>query len=190
METKEEYRNKLQQQIIEGHGKVMYTYTCHWKIVDRLKRRFTTIKVIQIILTAISTVGFLAAFFAKNPSLSWIGGVPAAISLGLNLYMLNFNLPDLIEKHTAAANELWDVREGYSSLITDFDQLSDVEIRAERKRLTNAVSRINKAYPGTDKNSYRDAKKALKEEEEQSFSEGEAEALLHAGLRSSHENDT
>ena len=87
-----------------------------------------------------------------------------------NLQLLS-NIQDEINKHTEAANALWDVREGYKSLLVDFDVLSDDEIRKERNKLTDTVSHINKSYPGTDKKSFA---KAWKEIGKYTFEDGEA----------------
>lgn len=116
-------KEKLRQQLNDSAGSIFYTYSANWNIVNRLKKRYTIIKVIQIILTALSTGGFLASIIARIPLLNWIGCITSAIALALNLYMLNFNLPDNIKNHTDAANELWDVREAYKSLLVDFDDL-------------------------------------------------------------------
>lgn len=35
-ENVSEYKSKLNQQLIEAHGKVMYTYTAHHKMADRI----------------------------------------------------------------------------------------------------------------------------------------------------------
>ena len=171
-------REGLKKQIMESAGRVIYTYTAHWKMVDRLKKRFMCIKIIQIILTAVSTVGFLSAIITNLVALSWVSSFTAAISLGLNLYMLNFNLNEEIRQHTDAANELWDIREAYQSLIVDFDTLPEEEIRKKRDKLSAMVSRVNRLNHGTDKKSYCEAKKALKNEAEQSFDEGEVERLM------------
>lgn len=182
------YRDSIKKQLIDSHGKVLYTYTAHWKIVDRLKKNYMRIIIVQIILTAISAAGIVSSLVTKVPSLGWLSGVAASISLGINLYMLNFNLPDEIKQHSEAANELWEIRELYSDLLTDFDVLDDESIRNKRDKLTKLISKVNKTYPGTDKKSYKDAQKALKEEEEQSFSEGEAERLIHSGVNSKTDN--
>jgi hypothetical protein len=54
--------------------------------------------------------------------------------------------------------------------------LTDEEIRSRRDKLTRAVSRINKTYPGTDEDSFR---KAQKDIGKYVFEDGEAEKLLH-----------
>lgn len=166
----------IRNQITKAAGNVSYTYLAHWNIVNRLKKRYAGIKTVQIILTALSTGGFLASLIAGIPWLSWIGGLTSAIALGLNLYMLNFNIPDDIKKHTDAANDLWGVREAYKSLLVDFNVLSDDVIREKRDRLIAEVGRINKAYPGTDEKAF---KKAQHELGKYTFEEGEADSLLN-----------
>lgn len=177
------YREKLKSQIKDAYGKVVYTYTAHHKFAARLNKQKNTIKVTQIILTAISTVGFLATVITNQVLLSWLGGITAALSLGLNLYTKDFNLQEDIQKHKDAADDLWDVRETYISLLTDFDILNEDNIREQREKLQDKVSKINRKYPGTDGKSYAEAQNALQNEEEQTFREGEVDELLPDRLR-------
>lgn len=99
----------LKKQIEDAAGNVQYTFIAHWSIVNRLESQYKGIKITQIILTAISTGGFLASIIVGALGLSWIGGLASAIVLGLNLYTLNFNYSQMIREHTDAANELWEV---------------------------------------------------------------------------------
>ena len=174
----EKNRELLLAQIVDLYGKVVYTYTAHHKIQNRLEGRNKGITVIQIILMAISTVGFLATVITNQYLLAWIGGITSSLSLGLNLYMKDSNLDDQIRKHKDAADALWDVREAYSSLITDFYDLSLNDIRLKRDEIQHIWSEVNRKYPGTDKKGYKEAKKSLKDEEEQTFNEGEVEKFL------------
>lgn len=171
-----ENKTKLKKQIIDAAGNVQYTFVAHWSMVNRLERRYQAIKITQIILTAISTGGFLASILAGIPQLSWIGGLASAVALGLNLYTLSFNLPDMIKQHTDAANELWEVRERYKSLLVDFDVIDESEVRTIRESLMMAVSRINKDYPGTDEKSFTEAQAKIGNYE---FVDGEAARILH-----------
>ncbi len=79
-------------------------------------------------------------------------------------------------KGTDAANELWEVREKYKSLITDFESLDVTEVRSRRDSLIMAVSKINKEYPGTDEKSFSNAQTDICKYE---FSEGEAAKIFH-----------
>ena len=167
---------KLRNQITDAAGNVVYTYAAHWNMVNSLKEKQEVIKKFQIGLTAFSTVGFLTSLLSGVACLSWLGGLFSAIALALNLYVYEFDLSGDIQKHVDAANELWDVREAYKSLLIDFESLSDDEIRSRRDKLTAVVSRINKTYPGTDEESFR---KAQKDIGKYIFEDGEAEKLLH-----------
>ena len=175
----EKYREELRRKLIESAAKVVYTYTSHWKIVNRLEKRNWNIKIAQIVFTGIASCGLLSTIFNDCSCLPVIGGFFAFLSLSINLYSLHSNLPDKIKQHTNAANELWIIRESYISLITDFCILSSEEIRTERDELTERVSQVNKNYPGTDAESYEEARKALQQQEEQTFNEGEAEKILN-----------
>ena len=56
---------------------------------------------------------------------------------------------------------MWDVREAYKSLLIDFDELTNEEIREKRDDISMAVGRINKKYPGTDAKSFAMAQKNM-----------------------------
>ena len=178
----ENEKKKLMRQISDAAGNVLYTYNAHWVIVNRLQTQQTVLKITQICLTALSTGGFLASVFAGIPELSWVGGFTSAIALGLNLYSLNFNLPTDIKSHTDAANDLWDVREAYKSLLCDFEELSNDEIRIKRDQITQKVSQINKKCPGTDNGSFTKAQEHIKN---YMFDEGESAMVLNVEV----END-
>ena len=89
--------------------------------------------------------------------------------------MLDFNVTDEIKKHTDAANELWEIREIYKSLLVDFDVLSEDIVREKRDSLIEAVSQVNKNYPGTDEKAFSKAQKGI---DKYTFDEGEAERLI------------
>ena len=171
----QDMKEVIKTHMIEAASNVIYTYNAHWNIVNRLKKQNKTIKVVQIILTALSTSGFLGAILSGISQLSWVGGLTSAIALGLNLYTLNFNIEDDICKHTDAANALWEVREAYKAAITDIELLSIEEARSRRDEMTKIVSHINKSYPGTDEKSF---SKAQKEMDKYQYKPGEEESLL------------
>lgn len=169
-------KDKLKKQLLDSAGNVLYTYSAHWIIVNRLKTIFFVIKVIQIFLTALTTAGIIATISAGVSWLSWVSAFFSAGALFLNLFMLNFNPEDGIKKHQDAANDLWDVKEDFKSLIVDFEKLSIEEIRKKRDFNIAKIGEINKKYPGTDERSF---KKAQKNIGNYLFNEGESEKLLN-----------
>lgn len=167
---------KLRNQLFESAGNVCYTYSAHWIIVNRLKRQQKFFKVIQIILTSLSTGGFLSLVFFSSFWVKIAGACSSAFSLAINLYLLNYNTQEEIKRHIDAANELWDVREAYKTLLVDFDDLSIGQIRSQRDFLNGRISEINKNYAGTDDDSFSEAKKSMNN---YIFADGEAKQLLH-----------
>lgn len=136
----DDYREKLHGQIREAFGKVVYTYMTHIEMANLLIRKNRCLKTIQIILSSISTVGFLADVITNQILLTWLAGISAALSLALNLYFKDRNLADEIRSNTETSNELWKIREDYISLLTDFQVLTDEDIRKKRDLLETSVS--------------------------------------------------
>ena len=77
---------------------------------------------------------------------------------------------------------MWGIREGYVSLLVDFEVLEDNEIQKRRDILCEKVSEVNNNYPATDAKSYNAAQKALQKEEEQTFKENEVDSILPNGI--------
>lgn len=179
---------KLESQIREAFGKIVYTQTCHDKIIHRLIKREKTIKLWQIILSAVTTTGFIASIFSESIWTSILGATISLILLMLNMYIKNNNLLNQIKAHQDTSSRLWKVREEYISLLTDFDILNLNEIMTKRDDLQNRTFEIYKQSPRTDPKSYKEAQKALKTEEEQTFSDLEIDVMLPNSIRRNSRN--
>lgn len=182
MDAKQQVR-KLRIQLREAYGRVTYTYTTHLKAVDLLNEKNNKMKRYQICFSAISTGGFLGSFILDERILTFLAGLVSAVSLGLNLYLKNFELDKLSKEHQITANELWLVREKYVSLLTDLDVLTLEQIENSRNELQDISYNIYKTAPKTDSASYAKAQAALKSEEEQFFSDEELDKILPKHLR-------
>ena len=182
MERDKSYSARLKNQIKDACGKVIYTYTAHHKLADRLEKENKYVKNAQIILTALSSCGFFVSIITNKAILTWVGGIAAVLSLCLNLYVKEYKIQNEVSQHRNAANALWGIREEYVSLLVDFEVLEDSEIQKKRDVLCNKVSEVNNNYPATDKESYRAAQEALQKEEEQTFKENEVDSILPNGI--------
>lgn len=189
METNSQHKIDLLVQIKEAYGRVLYTYTCHNKIIGRLERKNTYFKYLQIVLSAISTGGFIGAVINDEYLFTVVGGIFSTVLLMINLFFKDFSLNDEIEAHRKASDELWILREKYISLMTDFNVLDTEEIRAMRDRLQEETHKIYSDSPKTDGKSYAEAQKALKTEEEQFFTNQELNQILPIHLRTSEDLD-
>lgn len=179
---------KLESQIREAYGRVTYTQTCHDKMINRLSNLDENIKIAQIILSAITTGSFLVNVISNEKVSATIGAVLSLVLLILNTYVKNFNLAEVSQKHQKASDLLWKIREEYVSLLTDFEILEMDEIMARRDELQNRTSEVYSNSPRTDSKSYAEAQKALKTEEEQTFSEMEIDIMLPNSIRRCNRN--
>ena len=174
---------ELESQIREAYGRVTYSQTCHDKFINRIVRLDDRIKLWQIILSGITTSGFVVAIFSDDNVASILGALVSLALLILNTYIKNFNLSGIAQEHKKASDLLWKIREEYVSLLTDFEMLDESEIRNKRDELQERTAEVYSNSPRTDSKSYQAAQKALKTEEEQTFSEEEIDIMLPNSIR-------
>ena len=181
---------KLESQIREAYGRLVYTFTCHNKIVQRLLTQNNNLKVMQIVLSALTTGSFLTSIITHEKAVSIIGAIISITLLILNAYTKNFDLVETAQSHQKAADALWVIREDYVSLLTDFEILEMEDIMARRDELQNRTAEVYAQSPRTDGKSYKAAQKALKTDEEQTFSEQEIDVMLPNSIRRSNRTIT
>lgn len=174
---------KIESQLREAFGRVVYTQTCHNKIAERLSKRDNNIKIFQIVLSAMTTGGFITTIICDETIVKILGAIVSFFLLIFNSYTKNFNLIEKAESHKNAANLLWKIREEYISLLTDFEVLELNEIIEIRDDLQNRTFEVYNNSPRTDRKSYLQAQKSLKTEEEQTFSEKEIDIMLPNSIR-------
>lgn len=179
---------KLESQIREAYGRVTYTQTCHDKKINKLLGVNENIKIVQIILSAMTTGSFLVTIISNEKVSAVIGAILSLLLLILNTYAKNFNLTEASQKHQKASDLLWKIREEYVSLLTDFEILEMDEIMIKRDELQNRTAEVYSNSPRTDSKSYAEAQKALKTEEEQTFSEKEIDVMLPNSIRRCNRN--
>ena len=191
-----ERRIILEAQIRECFGRVVYSHKTHEKCADILLSRLSKIKLWQIILTSITTGGFIAAMFDTGKVGAIIGIIVSTALLVLTAYTKNYDLGELAQKHKQAANDLWLIRERYLSLLTDLamgekptEDIKKVgdkpieDIKKERDILLDELHSIYSGAPSTTFKAYRKAQDALKKYEELTFSDDEINAFLPKELR-------
>jgi len=179
---------KLESQIREAYGRIVYTFTCHNKIVQRMLSKNEFIKVCQIVLSALTTGGFIVAIIVDEKIASILGALISVLLLILNAYTKNFDLVETAQSHQKAADALWIIREEYVSLLTDFELLDDATVMAKRDELQNRTAEIYAQSPRTDSKSYAATQKALKTEEEQTFNDDEIDVMLPNAIRRKNRN--
>ncbi|MGC4140382.1 SLATT domain-containing protein [Escherichia coli] len=180
-----ESRRVLEGQIRECYGRVVYSHKTHEKCSDILLSRLSSIKFWQIILSALTTGGFLATFFGAGEVGTGVGIVVSTLLLILNAYTKDYDLGELAQKHKQAANEIWLIREKYLSLLTDLamGEKPIEQLQSERDSLLESLHSVYSGSPSTTIEAYKKAQDALKNKEDLTFSEEEIDAFLPKELK-------
>jgi len=183
-----EARRILEGQLRECYGRVVYSHKTHEKCADILLARHSLIKVSQIVLSAITTAGFVSTFFPKTSAIgAAVGfGVSTAL-LVLNAYIKDYDLGELAQKHKRAASDIWLLRERYLSLLTDLaaDARPLEALRGERDELVTALHTVYAGSPSTTHAAYKKAQEALQRNQDMTFSDAEIDAFLPGELKRS-----
>jgi SMODS and SLOG-associating 2TM effector domain family 4 len=140
-------RSILEGQLRECFGRVVYSHKTHEKCADILLSRLGKIKLWQIILSAITTGGFIAAVLDTNKAGAIAGVIVSTSLLVLNAYTKNFDLGELAQKHKQAANDLWIIREKYLSLITDL-RMGEKPLERLQQERDGLLQELHAVYTG------------------------------------------
>ena len=175
-------RERLRGQIEESYGKLLYTYQTQQEEASLKRSRFNRLSIAQIVLTAISSCGVIGVLLGEAEAGAGVASLFAAVSLGINLYVRGARLLEGAEAHVRCANRLWVVMQDYISLLTDFNELDEADIRRQRNTLQGRQAEIYGEAPRTSAKAYKRARKKLKDGR-QSFEPGECVGLLPLGLR-------
>lgn len=179
----------LDSQIRELFGRTAYSHKTHEKCADIYLGRLKNLKLWQIILSALTTGTLLVSLFGEGKPATLIAAVLSSILLMLTSYSKDYDLGALAQKHSEIASDLWNARESYLSLLTDIssDALTPYEARTRRDELQATLKAIYDHAPRTDDRAYRLAQKALKINEDLSFSDSEINVFLPKALQKDSE---
>lgn len=175
----------LEGQLRECYGRVVYSHKTHEKCADILLSRLAKIKLWQIMLSAITTAGFIGAVFGAGKLGAVIGLSVSTALLALNAYTKSYDLGELAQKHRQSANDLWIVREKYLSLLVDL-AMKEIPIGTLRQRRDELADQLHAVYGGAPSvtfSAYRKAQEALKKTEDMTFTDAEIDAFLHKELK-------
>jgi len=108
-----------------------------------------------------------------------------SLTLLVTIHQFRFNPEQVIQAHRTCARKLWLIREKYIALISDVaDRVTDSKsARIRRDELIEELYLVYENAPETDKVAYEAARKALKVNEEMTFTDKEIDAFLPASLR-------
>lgn len=186
-ENSDASRRILEGQLRECYGRVVYSHKTHEKCADILLERLGRIKLWQILLSAITTAGFVAAVLGAGPVGAIVGIVVSTTLLVLNAYTKNYDLGELAQKHKQAAIELWLVRERYLSLLVDLRMREKPldSLQQARDTLLEDLHEVYSGSPSTTFKAYKKAQTALQKYEDLTFADAEIDPFLPKELKRS-----
>lgn len=177
-------------QLRESYGRTVYSHKTHEKCADLLLSRYAKIKLAQIILSALTTAGFVGAVFGEGHAAELLGLIVSLGLLVLNAYTKDNDLGELAQKHRQTALELWLIRESYLSLLVDVS-MTQKPIEALQSKRDELVEKLHTVYagaPSTTDAAYKKAQEALQKKEDLTFSDAEIDAFLPKELKRSLRN--
>ena len=175
----------LESQIREIYGRVVYTHKTHEKCADVLKNRSDGLKLTEILLSAATTTTILVILFGDGKIFQFIAALCSTALLALTLYTKDVNLLAIAEKHKQAALDILEIREKLLSLLVDI-RIGNKEITQLQKirdELNEQLVNTYRGAPKTINKAYQIASKALKENEEFTFSDTEIDKFLPESLQ-------
>jgi hypothetical protein len=178
-------KSTLEGQLRESYGRVVYTHKVHEKCAEILLERLSRLKVLQIVLAALTTTGFIATLFFSVAIVAALGAAVSTILLSINAYTKDYDLGAEAEDHRRAASDIWMIRERYLSLLTDLamNAKSLDEARLDRDALAAELNVLYAGSPGTTSKAYKRAQASLKSSGDMTFSDAEIDAFLPGELK-------
>ena len=172
-------------QMRESYGRAAYSHKTQEKMADRCTAYQARLKLIQILLAAITASGVITAIFIGSIYLRYFNAAVAFLTFIANGYAKSIDPGASAQKHRQAASDIWNIREKYLSLLTDIkdDDVALNLLRMRRDEIQEQLYQIYKSAPSTDDRSYKKAQKALKLNEELTFSDSEIDKLLPTHLK-------
>lgn len=173
------------QVIRESFGRVVYSHKTHEKAAEIENSKADTVKWINVILTTLTSGTIVSTIFTNQSLLVYVSAFLSALTLAFIIFQLSFDPEQKAEKHRQSAKELWYVREKYVNLIADImnNRLSEEAISSKRDQFVDELKLIYKFAPITTSLAYKKAQKALKINEELTFSDKEIDNFLPNGLK-------
>ena len=179
------YEITFEDQIRECFGRVVYTHKTHERMADRCARSLWIFKWAQIILSALTSAGAIAAVVQDGHFFDITTAALSFLTLLVAAYLKNFDPGSTAQKHRDAAAKLWNIRECYQSLLTDLPKLSYDKAIERRDELQAMLAALYVSAPQTNGKAYMEAQHRLQNMEDLTFSDEELDCFLPLSLKRS-----
>lgn len=176
---------ELEDQIRECFGRVVYSHKTHEKMADHDAATLRRYNLCQIVISVVTASSASLALILPADWPKVLAALTAIASAWISTYTKSFDPGGSAQTHRDAAASIWPIRESYLSLLTDLRmrRITDDEAAKRRDQLQDKLATIYKGVPHTNGKGYAAAQKALKKDEDLTFSDQELDHFLPAGLK-------
>jgi len=175
----------LEDQIRECFGRVVYSHKTHEKMAERYSKNLHLLKISQIVVSAIIASGICSTVFFDESFLKIFTAILSLFGVVLSGYLKGIDPGGIAQAHRDTAKGIWPIRESYLSLLTDLrcGKISCEEATDIRDELQERLAALYQAAPQTEAKAYAEAQKALKLNEDYTFSDEEIDMFVPKSLR-------
>lgn len=184
----------LEEQLRDSYIRVLYSQRTHEICTDILLAKLYHIKIGRIVLSTLTTVGFLTEVFGNTHIAKILGMIFSMMLLSINAYSKDYDLSKLAEDHKKTANDLWLIREELLSLLAQLASLdeSDTELISKliqkKERFTSDLHKIYLSAPRTDIKAYKKAQNKLHRIKDNVYTDEEIDKILPKSLKKQKKN--
>ncbi|MDI9853993.1 SLATT domain-containing protein [Comamonas sp. 17RB] len=161
----------LESQLRQIYARATFVEKTHQKMADKYTSRYKKIKLMEIILSALTSTSLLAAVLGDGKVGTVVAAFFSTTLLCFTLYFKEAGLNEKAQQHSEFGSKLWGLRQQVFSLLVDLqDGESDISIRKKRDYINEQLEIAYKSAPRTDAGAYFGAQKTLRKSDDTVFS--------------------
>ena len=161
-------------------GRTLYSFKAHAKQSDIYNCWHRRVKGLEILTIAAAGCGVL--FISDSLYMKVTSASLSFVAICCSIHLQSKDYEKLIRSHMESSHQLWFLKEQLSALCSDFTNklISEQDLKNGRDKYLVMLNDIYRHSLPTSEMAYKKAQKALKQNEEHSFSDQELEYLLES----------
>jgi len=166
-------------------GQVVYRYKAHVQTAERLARRASQLRALELSLVTGTLASALAALLMPAGPFVLLTVGFAGLALIVSAISMALQIEPRLYAHRWCGARLWLIREKYYALLSELADgaIGLEEARSRRDVLMRELHEVYRYGPPIDRPAYQNARKALKASDEAALSDEEIDRFLPQSLR-------
>lgn len=169
----------------QNFASVVWTHKIQEKQADIYREKYSMLETINIVAASLTACGIVSTIFCDSIFAKIIAAILSFITLFITTYFKSFDLKNMENQCKDAAKRLVIARNDLVHIITEIHMKSRSvdEISDDYIEMMNTVNRIYVEAPTTTKKAVDRATKALKTDNEYTYTEEEIDHFLPSSIR-------